>query len=354
MLHLIGKRADPAAQAANYNFSAYISESASVRHATQTLEVTLDRESLFAADGSAVAYKKDGDWWIAKESPLTGPVFQPLASIAQDLVATNDWGQVEATWTYLRTKPFQEVGNYPDEAAETFFQTLYREITLYGWQHGGDLDARTDLLLARCAKLAPDSLIVQTMLALRERDMGWRARGDGFANTVTEAGAAEFEKRMLKAVELLRPVLKHPEPPTRAYALAYDCAMSLGMSLDIVRNLNRNMMLSSVKYSPSAHSAVVLLLMPRWHGNPGDSEAYINMIADKLGGEAGDSMYAQMVLFMDQFYSSKEPLIDNVEYDAERLVKGLKAYYKRPRSADYLQRALRVLAKEEKWTWCAS
>ena len=348
-LQIVGQRGDPLAKVAGYFFSAHISQSASVRHTTQTIEAPLDKDNVFAEAGSAVAYQKDGQWWLATEGAVANPVMQPLASMADELVAAGALQQIEAVWTYLRTKPFQEAGSYPDEAADTFLQLVKNETNEYGWQHGGDLDARADTLLSRWARLSPESLIVPTMQAIRERDLAWRARGDGFAATVTEAGAAEFRERMQKAIEYLKPVLKNQEPPTRAYSLAYDAAMSLGLSLEVTKSLNHNMMQTMVKYSPSAHAAVVLLLLPRWHGNPGDSEQYIIATADKLGGPTGDAMYAQLILFMEKFYPSAEPLSENVEYDAERLVRGLQAYYKQAHSAEYLQQALRALAKEEKW-----
>ena len=95
--------------------------------------------------------------------------------------------------------------------------------------------------------------------------------------------------------------------------------MSLGLSLDVTKNLNALMLKTPVRFSIPAHAAVVLLRLPRWHGEPGDSERYITRIANELGGEEGDKMYASLMINVSKFYPAAEPASDHLDYDGERI-----------------------------------
>lgn len=55
---------------------------------------------------------------------------------------------------------------------------------------------------------------------MHHRRLAWEARGSGFANTVTEAGAQEFKEKMLAVAALLKPIFQLENPPTRAYSIA--------------------------------------------------------------------------------------------------------------------------------------
>ncbi len=208
---------------------------------------------------------------------------------------------------------------------------------------------RADLLLERWRKMAPNSKLVPTLTAIHQQRLAWEARGTGFANTVTADGAKTFEKKMLAVAALLKPMFKLENPPTRAFSIAYDVAMSLGLPADVSKRLNENMMKTPVRLSFPAHAAQILLLLPRWHSGPGDSENYITTLANKLGGEEGDRMYGLLMLYAANYYPSDEATGNYLDYDADRVFAGLVAYYQTPQPAYYFQLGLRVFAGEGRW-----
>lgn len=44
------------------------------------------------------------------------------------------------------------------------------------------------------------------------------------------------------------------------------------------------------------YDAYASYLLPKWYGKPGDSEAFVQTIADRVGGEEGDVIYFQVAL----------------------------------------------------------
>ncbi len=349
VVHIIGKRSDPLSQAAPYCFSAYLGLDRRIARAAQSIDIPNDSKALIAASGRTAIVKSGEGWEVATAGPLSETLFKALDGIARDLIDETDVGQIDAAWEYLRGAVFQRLGEYPDHASELFLEYMGLHVANYKWQHGGDMNERADLLLDRWRKMAPKSMFVPTLAAIHQRRMAWDARGSGFADTVTEEGAKVFKERMLAVAALLKPIFQLEHPPTRAYSIAYDVAMSLSLPAEVTKNLNASMMKTPVRSSTPSHAAVVLSLLPRWHGSPGDSERYITAIANKLGGEEGDSMYASLMLFAANYYPADEPASNYLEYDVERVLRGLRVFYRLPHSAENFQRALRVFAGEERW-----
>ena len=349
LLHVIGKRGDPLSQAAPYLFSAYIGLDRRVARTAQSIDVPIGSKTLFAESGRTVIVRSNDGLEVVTSGPLSEGQFKPLDGIARELIDETDVGQIDAAWEYLRSVAFQRLGEYPDQASEMFLEYMGLHVANHKWQHGGDMKERADLLLDRWRKVAPKSMFVPALTAIHQRRLAWEARGTGFANTVTAEGAKVFEQKMLAVAALLKPIFQLDHPPTRAYSIAYDVAMSLGLPTEVTKNLNASMMKTPIRSSTPAHAAVVLSLLPRWHGEPGDSERYITAIANKLGGDEGDCMYANLMLYAANYYPSDESASNYLEYDPKRVLKGLQVFYRMPQSAENFQRALKMFAGEERW-----
>lgn len=348
-LQVIGKKTDPFSQSSPYMFSAYLGFDRKMSIQAQTIDSEIDTPVLISAMGTAAVTSFKGNCHVVRQPTLIKSRFEKLERIAESLVEANDIGQIEATWNYLRRTPFDTIGEFPDHSAELFLDFVHAYAGNYQWQHGGNLKERHELLVKRWNDTAPNSLIAPILVAMLERDLAWEARGTGFANTVKEAGLDTFQNKMRRIAELIKPILESEDPSTRAYSLAYEVAMSLSLSLDVTKKFNAQMMRTTARTSMSAHAAVVLLLLPRWHGNPGDSERYIKGIARSLGGDEGDRMYMMLMLHAAKFYSSREPASQYLDYEPDRVLKGLRVYYQRPQSAVLLKRALNMFAIEERW-----
>jgi hypothetical protein len=68
-------------------------------------------------------------------------------------------------------------------------------------------------------------------------------------------------------------------------------------------------------------------LLPRWHGQPGMSEAYATNVAQQLQGRDGDAVYAKLICEISRFQGPNGPVTVDMNLDLERLFQGTKAYY---------------------------
>lgn len=347
-IHVVGQRQDPLSSKASYEFSAIYGFDSKLDYKPQTTPFRLQSDALFSQSGHSLIHKRDGKTVLLRRAKLHKAQFKQLDPIAADLVSKNEVDQIDAAWRYLRTSPFQRLGDYPDDAAELFLDYVSLHIQNFKWQHGGDLAARGELLLKRWTQLAPESMMVPTLNAMYGRDKAWEARGTGFANRVTAAQFQEFEKGMQSASTFLKPMFNEKLPPTRAFNIAFDVGMSLSFPIEKTKQLANQMFGTPIRYSTPAHSAVALSLLPRWHGEPGDSERYVTNVANRVGGPHGDLMYAQLILYLCKYYPSNEPPSGYLEYDIERVADGLNEFYKRPRSETVMQLAMSVFAREGK------
>lgn len=348
-IHVVGRREDPISAKANYYFSAVYGFNRKLDFLPQSLDAAPSTEMMFCQSGAAALSKSESGWALLSRAPVVSSQLAPLDGIARELVAENRVDQIDAAWRYLRGDRFSEIGEYPDQAAELFLDYVLLHVANFEWQHGGDLQARAELLLKRWGQLAPQSQMVTVLSAMRLRNLAWAARGSGFANRVSRAQFYEFEKYMQQVRTLVRPLLNDSVPPTRAFNLGFDVTMSLSLGVDITESLAERMLRTPVRLSTTAHAAVALSLLPRWHGQPGDSEAYIEKICDQLGGPTGDRMYAQLILGLVAYYPGEEPVSQVLELDPARLARGLEAYYEVQHSDRLAARALRVYARENDW-----
>jgi len=118
----------------------------------------------------------------------------------------------------------------------------------------------------------------------------WKARGNGFANTVTQQGWALFSERVQSAHTVLEEArgigMKCPE----WYRAMQTVALAQGCPRKQVDDLAQAAMSHNPEYYYFA-LAEANYLLPKWYGRPGDTEAYAAQIADAVGGREGDAMY---------------------------------------------------------------
>ncbi len=288
----------------------------------EIIEHDLSGPAHIARSGNAVVFLR-GDRWIFATPPPAFSRDAILSSLAGELVDGQRLDQLDAVWKHLRGESFAALGDYPDHVSELFLEHLRIAIQNYQWQHGGDLQERGELLLRRWSERAPQSAVVAVLRGVYHHGLAWDARGSGFANTVGKTRFEIFNEQMRLCVQAIKPALEQEHPSTRAFMLVFDAAMSLNQPLETVKRFHSQMMETPAQWSPPAHTAVVLYLLPRWHGGPGDSERYISAVADRLGGDRGDAMYTHLMLYVAQFYPRNEPASNHLDIDLNRVLKGL-------------------------------
>ena len=130
----------------------------------------------------------------------------------------------------------------------------------------------------------------------------WKARGGGEVNTVSIEGWRLFYQRLGQAVAILKPArsLKEKCP------VYWSALMRAALGLHANRLQYDGIYDEATKTEPdyaAYHFNRAVYLLPRWYGVEGEWERDLTAAADKVGGEDGDMLYAQVVWNMNQSYS---------------------------------------------------
>jgi hypothetical protein len=168
----------------------------------------------------------------------------------------------------------------------------------------------------------PDADLPKLLLAEHYIHEAWRHRGNGFANTVTPEGWKGFHEYVAKTEPLLLPVCAKEKPLPMAYELVITLAMAQGWPRERWQPYADRLKAEAPGYV-DAHSAVMMLLLRRWHGGPDDCVQYATDVADTIGGPAGDVMYARLLTGKAGMFKNDEEALAELRMDGRRALRGL-------------------------------
>ncbi len=174
----------------------------------------------------------------------------------------------------------------------------------------------------------PDSVTARIALAHALTDYAWKARGTGWADSVTQEGDKAFNDRLLEAQKVLDEAKKLPQKCPHWYATEQVVALGLGMDKQAYMDLVNE----AIAFEPTymdCYSNAVLFLQPRWYGDEGDSEKFITDHADKIGGVDGDIFYARNVWLLDLRRLDGNVLKAHPQLSWDRITKGFDALLKK-------------------------
>jgi hypothetical protein len=140
----------------------------------------------------------------------------------------------------------------------------------------------------------PESITPRVALAESLTSYAWKARGGGWANSVTDQGWEHFGERLKESVRVLVAAKKLKEKCPRWYSVMMTCALGLSMDRADYDQLFEEAISSHPSYTMYYRRRAYFLL-PRWNGKEGEWEEDLRKSADKLGGDAGDLLYARVV-----------------------------------------------------------
>ncbi len=144
----------------------------------------------------------------------------------------------------------------------------------------------------------PNSATAHIALAHALIDYAWKARGIGWGDSVSSEGGTLMEERLAEAQKALEEARKLPTKCPEWWATAQSVA--LGQSWDKKRYFA--LFDEATKLEPDYidfYSNTVLYLQPRWHGEEGESEKFIEDHANDRNGVDADIFYARMVWSLD-------------------------------------------------------
>lgn len=137
---------------------------------------------------------------------------------------------------------------------------------------------------------APSSPTPRIALADAFQDFAWKARGSDYADSVAPEGWKLFDQRVQKA----RGILEESEAIGRSdpewYNAMLRVAINQGWSGAQVQALADEALSKEPGYFYVVRS-VAEYLLPKWYGAPGDTERFVEAVADRIGGDEGDATY---------------------------------------------------------------
>jgi hypothetical protein len=144
----------------------------------------------------------------------------------------------------------------------------------------------------------PSSLAADVALSLAYRDYAWLARGNGYADTITEEGGRLFVERIKMGRNILLSCKERRKECPGWWNALQMFLLAEGCSRQNYDAMLKEALAQEPTYL-SFHNSAVYHLLPRWYGKEGDWENYASSVADKVGGEAGDVLYAQIIWRME-------------------------------------------------------
>jgi len=173
----------------------------------------------------------------------------------------------------------------------------------------------------------PESITAQVALAVHLEGYAWKARGTGYANTVSDEAARAFEERLNEVAAVLE-AAKNAKTNCPVYWTArFRLARGLGATRDQFNQICQEAMQAYPDYAP-AYIQRATYLLPRWYGEEGEWEADLAKSADKIGGLRGDILYARVAWAMSGFTRQGNIFDDTPKLSWERVDRGWDAIEK--------------------------
>ncbi len=197
---------------------------------------------------------------------------------------------------------------------------LSREVAIKGW-----MDAR------------PESVTARIALARHLMSYAWKARGSGFANTVSDDAEKIFEKRLREAAVALGAARGLTQKCPVYWTALMTVARGLGVDRAHFDAICQQAIQAYPDYTPIYVQRGTYLL-PRWFGEEGEWERDLAKSADRMGGEKGDILYAQVAWALKNYSEHGNIFDDTKALSWERIDRGWDALEKKsPDSPEAIQ-----------------
>ena len=180
-----------------------------------------------------------------------------------------------------------------------------------------------DVLLQRLQRWAaerPKSVTARIALALAYLAYADDARGNGYADTVSESGWKLFRERTAEGKRILEEASLLPTKCPEWYVAMQAVAQKQGWDAAEESALYDE----ATKFEPGYYYYARLRannLLPKWRGEPGDTEKFVQEAADRIGGDQGDILYFQVASWSGLICGCT----DNPHLSWERIERGFEA-----------------------------
>jgi hypothetical protein len=192
----------------------------------------------------------------------------------------------------LINRDFDLIDRAADEARESKEQTLagvWKLERIYdGLEHPRDKTSdaewkRHSRLLREWMEKEPDSETAPVAVAASMFKFGWNARGHGYADSVSSESSKLFAERVALARNLLTSITARTSCP-----MWYSLMLQIALSENWDREAYEELWEHAVQFEPTWYEYYrqkAIYLLPKWHGEPGDLDAYANSYATRPGDD---------------------------------------------------------------------
>jgi hypothetical protein len=139
----------------------------------------------------------------------------------------------------------------------------------------------------------PTSITARIALAESYHSYGWKARGTGYADQVTDEGWRLLAERVHKGQTILEEAEALPQKCPEWYVARIENARSEQWEQDRLQALFQK----AVAFEPDYYYYYRMLadsLLPKWGGEEGDAARFAAAVADGIGGKKGDLIYFEI------------------------------------------------------------
>ena len=238
------------------------------------------------------------------EMSAKGGQSRKVLEIVEELQTSTEDEYVDKIGTLLAKSDFQGLEDAADRARSSrsrfpggawrlfiFYDTIGRPAQGHA---ASDLDWQQHIdKLKQWTIVSPHSVTAHIALAQAYLSYGWKARGSGFATTVSEEGWQQFGGRAdLAASELKLAAQSHEKCPYWYLAM-----MQLALAQGWSKSTTTTLVEQSISFEPGfyhVYREFAVYLEPKWYGRPGEAEAFAEWISRKLGGEEGKFVYFEI------------------------------------------------------------
>jgi hypothetical protein len=218
-------------------------------------------------------------------------------------------------------------------SGDWYIETFMNELETLGAGRGSNADYKKYVdFLNDWIKKSPKSATPRAALVEAWIKYAWKARGGGYADSVTDEGWKLMGER-LKIGASVADAAKDMHTPT-----LYTARETLALGQSWSKKEFNKVFDEAIKYNPDyfeIYFRKIYFLLPRWNGSAGEFESFLNRTANTMGGDKGDIFYARMV---NRFYRSRlegDAVFKNTELSWKRTKKGFELLQKQyPNSLD--------------------
>jgi hypothetical protein len=244
---------------------------------------------------------------VASEEPVNAPTFRK---------ADATWENIDQELREVRRVDPAHHGRMHDQSE------LYRSIALPGYTDSADYPTHC-AALGEWRDALPDSPYPLIALASAHVNWAWEARGGGVASTVTEEGWAKFSTRLDEAVRLVERAIQMGVADGEAYRIRTVIGMGQGASAQEMRDWFDSGRKIDPHYLPLYRQHAIGLL-PRWGGEPGEVERFVNEVPTLLPGDDGLEFMGLVAHEVHTYECNDPTTLLWGDYDRELLTKAVR------------------------------